>query len=242
MVSVMSDVVCNVIAKGAKELNIDLPPGTGAAFGTYYDFLESHGQNVNLTAISGEEDIATLHFLDSLALLNSTEFKNANVIDVGSGAGFPGIPLKIAEPSINLTLLDATGKRIDFLSQLCAKLGVEATCIKARAEEAAHSPDMRDQYDITASRAVARLNILCELCLPFVRVGGLFVAMKGVDSEGEVFESQNAIKALGAELLKPFDYMIPGTDITHRAVLIRKIEKTQDKYPRKFAKIKKSPL
>ena len=238
----MFDDLSSIIVHGAKELNIELPPEAEAAFKAYYDFLEKRSQNVNLTTISGSQDVARLHFLDSLALLNVAEFKNAKIIDVGSGAGFPGVPLKIAEPSIDLALLEATGKRIDFLVELCAKLGIDATCIKARAEEAAHRPDEREQYDIALSRAVARLNILCELCLPFVRVGGLFIAMKGIDSEAEIAEAQSAVKRLDAEVLKQYDYTIPGTDISHRAIVIRKIKPMQEKYPRRNARIQKSPL
>ena len=238
----MFDEITFIIAQGAKELNITLPPGTESAFGVYCDFLETHNKNINLTAISGVGDIVRAHFLDSLALLNALSFINARVIDIGSGAGFPGLPLKLAEPSINLTLLDATGKRISFLTELCVKLGIDAVCIKSRAEEASHMPDMREQYDIALSRAVARLNILCELCLPFVRVGGIFAAMKSVDCGNEVEEAQRSIMLLGAELSQPFDYTIPGTDITHRVVIIRKISKTPDSYPRRFARIQKSPL
>jgi len=242
MVSVMSDIVFAIISQGAKELDIELPPETGAAFRAYSDFLEKRGQHVNLTAISGSEDVARLHFLDSIALLNTAMFEDACVIDIGSGAGFPGVPLKLAEPSIKLTLLDSAGKRISFLSELCDELGISAVCVNARAEEAAHKPDMREQFDVAVSRAVARLNALCELCLPYVRVGGLFIAMKGIGSDDEVVEAQNAIATLGAEFQEHFDYKIPGTDITHRAVLVRKIASTPDKYPRRFARIQKSPL
>jgi len=238
----MIDIISTIISQGAKELNIELPPGTEAAFRAYYDFLEIHGQNVNLTAISGAEEVARLHFLDSLALVKTTDFKNARVIDIGSGAGFPGVPLKIAEPSIEMTLLDATGKRITFLSELCKKINIKSCCINARAEDAAHRPDMREQYDIVLSRAVARFNILCELCLPFVNVGGLFIAMKSTDSDDEFTEAQNAIELLGARLQESTDYRIPGSDIIHRAILLRKISTTPEKYPRRFARIQKSPL
>jgi len=238
----MSDNLIAIMSQGAKELNIELPPGTEAAFRAYYDFLESSGQNVNLTAISGTEEVARLHFLDSIALLNAAEIKNKRVIDIGSGAGFPGVPLKLAEPTLDLTLLDATGKRIAFLKELCLKLNLEAACIKARAEEAAHDPSKREKYDIAVSRAVAKLSILNELCLPFVRAGGLFIAMKTVDSEDEIAEAQKATETLGGVLQELFDYKIPGTDVTHRAVLIQKVEETPNKYPRRFARIQASPL
>jgi len=238
----MSDIIFAIIEQGVKELNIKLPPGTEAAFRAYYDFLESSGQNVNLTAISGAEEVARLHFLDSIALLKAVSFKDKSVIDIGSGAGFPGVPLKLALPTLDLTLLDATGKRIDFLNELCRRLGITATCINARAEEAAHHPDKRERFDVVTSRAVARLNILCELCLPFVCVDGIFIAMKTVDSDDEVKEASNAIETLGGELQKSYDYLIPETNITHRAVLIRKTKNTPEKYPRRFAKMQNSPL
>ena len=230
------------VTRGAEELGIVLPSGAGSAFASYYDILEKRGRDVNLTAISGEEDVASLHFLDSLALLNAHDFKNARVIDVGSGAGFPGVPLKLAEPSVDLALLDATRKRVAFLKEVCDDLGIEAELIHSRAEEAARKPEMRERYDIALSRAVARLNILCEMCLPFVRAGGMFIAMKGVDSADEIKEASGAIEALGARLQDCVDYAIPGTDVTHRAVLICKTAETPEKYPRRFARIQKNPL
>jgi len=245
---VLSNEIHAIIEQGAKELNIKLPPGTEAAFGTYYDFLKKRGELVNLTAISGVKEVARLHFLDSLALLNASIFinenifQNAKVIDIGSGAGFPGVPLKLAEPSIRLTLLDSTGKRIDFLSDLCANLDVPATFINKRAEEAAFDLDIREQYNIVVARAVARLNILCELCLPFASPGGLFIAMKSIDIDNELIEAKNAIALMGAKLLGHYDYLISGTEIVHRAVLIRKISNTPEKYPRRFARIQKAPL
>jgi len=236
------EILAAIISRGAKELSIALPPGADAAFDIYYNFLERRGKSVNLTAITGAEDVARLHFLDSIALLKTIEFKEARVIDIGSGAGFPGIPLKIAEPSIALTLLDATGKRVAFLLDLCAALSLDAKCIHARAEQSAHKPDMRERYDIAVSRAVAQLNILCELCLPFVCVGGHFIAMKGVDSTDELEQARYAIKTIGAELLECYDYPISDTGITHRAVIIKKTSSTPEKYPRRFPKIQKSPL
>ena len=230
------------ISEGAEELNIELPPGTEAAFEAYYDFLENHGRQVNLTAISGSEEVVSLHFLDSLALLNILNFKNKKVIDIGSGAGFPGVPLKLAEPSIDLTLLDSAGKRISFLSELSKLLDIEATCVYERAEEAAHKQHLREHFNIVVSRAVARLNMLCELCLPYVAIGGYFIAMKTTDSEDETAEAENAVSTLGCELTQNFDYKIPGKDIIRRAVVIKKITGTPEKYPRRFAKIQKSPL
>ena len=231
-----------IVERGAVKLGLALPTSAGSAFETYYDLLERRGSNVNLTAIAGMEDVARLHFLDSISLLKIADFKDARVVDVGSGAGFPGVPLLIAEPTIDLTLLDATKKRVAFLSELNAALNLNAACICARAEDAAHIQDMREQYGIALSRAVARLNILCELCLPFVRVDGIFLAMKSVDSAEEIAGADSAIEILGAKLERSVDYTIPGTDISHKAVIIRKISPTPEKYPRRFAKIQNSPL
>jgi len=234
--------ISTIVLHGADELGVPISPGAIAAFCKYNELLELRGEYVNLTAITGACDVARLHFLDSLALLNATRFAGARVIDIGSGAGFPGVPLKIVERSISLTLLDASGKRVAFTTELCDALELDAICIHARAEDAARYPDLREQYDIAVTRAVARLNILCELCLPFVSVGGLFIAMKGPDSADELSEAGDAIVALGAKMHKCYDYTIPGTDITHRVVLIHKIAKTPEKYPRRFARIKSAPL
>ena len=238
----VNETLANIVLRGAETLDIYLPPEAVSAFSSYYGFLKERSQSVNLTAITDAEDVARLHFLDSISLLNAARFKSARVIDIGSGAGFPGLALKIAEPSIDLTMLDSTGKRVSFLSELCSLLRVEASCIHARAEEAAHSTDMREKYDIVVSRAVARLNALCELCLPFVCVGGLFAAMKGVCSDDEITEASAAVSVLGATMHNVYDYKIPDTDITHRVILIRKTSETPPNYPRRFARIQKSPL
>lgn len=197
---------------------------------------------MDLTAIEGEENITRLHFLDSLALLTVEDLQDCSVIDIGSGAGFPGLPLTILRPGIRLTVLDAQRKRVDFLRETAAALGREdITLLHGRAEEAALT-ELRDSFDYAVSRAVARLNMLCELCLPFVRVGGAFLAMKSVDSEAEVSEAKHAISTLGGKLERTADYTIPGTDVTHRVVVIRKVRPTPKGYPRRFAKIKSNPL
>ena len=232
----------SILAQWADKMRIDLAPESLHAFELYYDYLAKHRQYMNLTAITGVEDTVRLHFLDSLALFRCAVFKGLKVIDVGSGAGFPGIPLKIAEPSIDVSLLDATGKRVKFLTGLCDILSIQGRFIHARAEDAAHEQDMREAYDCAVSRAVADLGVLCELCLPFVRVGGMFIAMKSVNSDDEVAQANNAITSLGGKLELNFDYTFPGTDITHRAIIIRKTSQTSTDYPRRFAKIQNSPL
>lgn len=208
---------------------------------TYYEYLEERNRVMNLTAISGAEDVARLHFLDCAALLTVCDFADKKVIDVGTGAGFPGMVLKIVQPDMDITLLDSLNKRIDFLSELCARLKLEnVQCVHVRAEEI--SEERRAAYDIAVSRAVARLGTLCELCLPYLRVGGLFIAMKGPDCAQEVGEAENAMRLLGGRLKETVRYSIPGTDISHAAVVIEKIKPTHPKYPRKWAQIKKQPL
>ena len=196
---------------------------------------------MNLTAITEPEDVARLHLLDCAALLNITDFRGKRVVDVGTGAGFPGMPLRILEPDFDLTLLDSLGKRIAFLQRVCDEMGLQrVTCVHARAEEFAAKH--REQYDIATSRAVAALNVLCELTLPLVKVGGRFLAMKAVDSDDEIRTAKSAIAQLGGKVEDIRDYTIPGTDITHRVVVIGKVKPTPDAFPRAFAKIKKAPL
>lgn len=207
----------------------------------YYEYLEEMNRVMNLTAISGEEDVARLHFLDCAALLPLAEFGGKRVIDVGTGAGFPGLAMKIACPAMELTLLDSLDKRIGFLKNTCEKLGFDdVACIHARAEEI--PAGFRQGFDFALSRAVARLNLLCELCLPYVKKGGAFIAMKGSDLEEELAEARHCIHVLGGQVEKKIDYTIPGTDVTHCALIIRKVADTPAKYPRRWAQIKKNPL
>ena len=193
---------------------------------------------MNLTAITEPQAVAELHFLDCIALLRAEDFSGKRVIDIGCGAGFPGVPLKIAEPSIELTLLDSLAKRMTWLREILPQLGVEAEVVTARAEEFVQT--RREQYDIATSRAVARLNVLAELCLPYAKVGGAFLAMKGALADEEIDEARRGIAQLGGSIERVYEY--PIQDALHKAVVVRKIRPTPTKYPRAFAKIKKSPL
>ncbi len=231
----------DILASGFGELSLSVDAQALPRYRLYFDRLAEQNKLMNLTAIDGEEDSARLHFLDSAALLTLADFRGKSVIDVGSGAGFPGLALKVAEPDIRLTLLDSLEKRVRFLRALSDELGFDdVVCLHARAEEA--PPKLRESFDIACSRAVARLNLLCELCLPFVRVGGLFLAMKGPGAEEEAREAKTAIRLLGGELERIAVYPIPGTDTRHSAVVIRKVRQTETKYPRRWAQIKKQPL
>ena len=193
---------------------------------------------MNLTAITEPDQVAKLHLLDSLTILSVADLTGKRVIDVGCGAGFPGVPLKIACPGMHLTLLDSLGKRMNWLQTILPTLGVEAECVTARAEEAVEA--RREQYDFATSRAVARLPILLELTAPYVKVGGAVLAMKGAAAREELAESQKAIKLLGLKLEKVEEFAIDGT--SHAVIVLRKIAPTPKQYPRRYAKIKQAPL
>ena len=230
-----------LLRSGFEALSLGPDPQALGRYRIYYEYLEEMNQVMNLTAISGEEDVARLHFLDCAALLGLADLAGKRVIDVGTGAGFPGLALKIACPAMELTLLDSLDKRINFLKNTCEKLGFDdVTCIHSRAEEI--PAGFRQGFDFALSRAVARLNLLCELCLPYVKKGGTFIAMKGSDLEEELAEAQRCIRTLGGQVEKKIDYTIPGTDVTHCALIIRKVADTPARYPRRWAQIKKSPL
>lgn len=207
----------------------------------FSDRLLEKNRVMNLTAITDPVDVVTLHLLDCAVLLRMEDFRGKRVVDVGTGAGFPGMPLRLLEPDFDLTLLDSLGKRVAFLQEVCNAMALQrVTCVHARAEEFAAQE--RERFDLAVSRAVAPLNVLCELSLPLVRVGGSFLAMKSVDCAEELQSAKSAISQLGGQLERCEDYTIPGTDVTHRVVRIRKVRPTPKTFPRAFAKIKKNPL
>ena len=207
----------------------------------FSDRLLEKNRVMNLTAITDPVDVVTLHLLDCAVLLRMEDFRGKRVVDVGTGAGFPGMPLRLLEPDFDLTLLDSLGKRVAFLQEVCNAMALQrVTCVHARAEEFAAQE--RERFDRAVSRAVAPLNVLCELSLPLVRVGGSFLAMKSVDCGEELQSAKSAISQLGGQLEGCEDYTIPGTDVTHRVVRIRKVRPTPKTFPRAFAKIKKNPL
>lgn len=196
---------------------------------------------MNLTAITDPADFARLHLLDSAALLTVADFGGRRTVDVGTGAGFPGVPLRILQEDMRLTLLDSTAKRVAFLEESCAALGLTGVdCVCARAE--AFAAREREAFDLAVSRAVAAMPVLCELCLPLVRVGGRFIAMKSTRSDEELSAARRAIETLGGRVERVADYAIPGGGVIHRAVVVEKVRPTPAMYPRQFGQIKKKPL
>ena len=205
----------------------------------YAEFLVDYNNKVNLTALTEPRDLLVKHFIDSAAVLNYVDFPdNSAIIDVGTGAGFPSVPLKIFRPDLKLTLLDSLDKRITFLKQLCDKLGIDAEFIHGRAEDIAKLPEFREKFDYSCARAVANLSVLSEYCIPFVKVGGSFISLKGPNEEVEA--ARSAISVLGGEIVDITDYLIDGDG--RRLIKIKKISQTPPKYPRNSAQIKKKSL
>ncbi len=212
-------------------------------FEKYAELLVETNKVMNLTAITDSDGIAIKHFLDSAMLLKYfTPKEGATIIDVGTGAGFPTIPCKIIRPDLNLTLLDSLNKRVKFLDNVCETLGFDHyNTVHSRAEEGSRRPAHRDKYDIATARAVANMAVLTEYCLPYVKVGGVFIALKGPNLKEELKESEKSIKAMGGKIEQVIEYTLP--DNQHRTiVIIKKISQTPTKYPRISAKIGKEPI
>ena len=228
----------NTLKAGLPGLNLTLDDATTQKLCDFGSAVVEQNKVMNLTAITDPEQVAKLHLLDSLSLLCLEDLRGKTIIDVGCGAGFPGVPVKIACPQAQVTLLDSLGKRMNWLEEILPRLGVEAKCITARAEEAVAS--CREQYDVATSRAVARLNILLELTAPYVKVGGTVLAMKGTAAQEELEEAKNAISQLGLKLEKVAQFPVDGT--AHTVIVLRKVAHTPPRFPRRYAKIKQSPL
>ncbi len=229
----------DILRAGLTELGLDA--GKAEPLEAFAHLVLERNRVMNLTAITDEADFARLHLLDSAALLNAADFGGKRVVDVGTGAGFPGVPLRILRDDFDLTLLDSTGKRVAFLEEACAALGLaRVDCVCARAEDFA--AQRREAYDLAVSRAVAALPVLCELCLPLVAVGGRFLAMKSARSDEELTAAAHAIAVLGGRVERVVDYAIPTCGVTHRVIVIGKVKPTPAQYPRAFGQIKKRPL
>lgn len=232
--SIMKTTLC----AGLPRLGLSLDDQTADTLCAFGEAVVEQNKVMNLTAITEPDQVAKLHLLDSISVLAVKDLAGKRLVDVGCGAGFPGVPLKIACPDMELTLLDSLGKRMQWLETILPQLGVEATCVTARAEE--YVMGVRESYDVATSRAVARLNILLELTAPFVKVGGYVLAMKGTAAMEELEEAKKAIKTLGLKLEEVREFPVDGT--AHTVIVLKKIAPTPAKYPRRFAKIKQAPL
>ena len=227
------------LSAGLPALGLELPETTQETLCAFGEAMVKQNEVMNLTAITEPSAVAKLHLLDSLTVLRCADLAGKTLIDVGCGAGFPGVPLAIACPEAKITLLDSLGKRMTWLRENALPgLGVEAECITARAEEFAQQ--RRETYDFATSRAVARLPILLELTAPYVKVGGAVLAMKGAAAKEELAECDHAIRQLGLKLEEVREFPIDGT--SHAVIVLRKVKPTPPKYPRRFAKIKQNPL
>ena len=234
----MMDAMQKTLESGLPELGLQLTPEQITRLCDFGRAVVKQNEVMNLTAITEDTQVARLHLLDSLTVLTAADLAGKSLIDVGCGAGFPGVPLAIGCPEAKITLLDSLGKRVHWLEETLPTLGISAECVTARAEEAVAT--RRESYDFATSRAVARLNILLELTAPYVKVGGMVIAMKGAAAQEELAECGSAIKKLGLKLEEVRRFPMDGT--SHSLILLRKVAPTPKQYPRRYAKIKQAPL
>lgn len=234
----------DVLLKGIEDLDLKLTEKDKSRFSNYKELLKEWNEKINITTITEDNEIDIKHFLDSLTCLSLDLFEGEKtVIDIGTGGGFPGIPLKIMKENLDITLLDSLNKRIIFLDEVIKELGLkDIKAIHGRAEELSRQAEYREKFSIAISRAVASLDTLSEYCLPFVKVGGHFIAMKGPDIEEELETSKNAIKLLGGNVVETKIITLPESDIVHSLIVIEKIRQTSQKYPRGGGKPRKTPL
>lgn len=233
----------NLLQNYIKDYKITLTENQYEQFQKYFELLAEWNEKMNLTAITDESGVALKHFADSLSLLNFVDIpQNSTLADVGTGAGFPGVVLKIARPDIKLTLIDSLNKRLVFLNEVCSQLGIDAELIHSRAEDGARDEKLRESFDFAVSRAVARMNVLSEYCLPYVKVGGAFCAMKGAQANEEFKESLNAINTLGGKLENKYFFELPENGGERAIAVVRKVRNTPQKYPRQSGKIKAKAL
>lgn len=233
-----------ILIDGFRKCGVELDEKKAEQFILYMEMLKEWNQKINLTAITNDEEIIKKHFIDSVSILQSGVIRDGmSVIDVGTGAGFPGIPLKIVNPSLKILLLDSLNKRIVYLDDVIKRLKLEGIeTIHGRAEELSRKKEYREKYDVAVARAVANLNKLSEYCIPYVKTGGYFISMKGPSVNEEIEGAKNAIGILGGRLEKVIDINLPGEDMEHKLVVVKKVRETGEKYPRKYAQIEKKPI
>ena len=235
----MSPELTETLAAGLTALGLSPAPAALDQLGRYCDLLLEKNQVMNLTAVTEPAQVVRRHFLDSAALLPSRSLQGKAVVDVGTGAGFPGLVLAILDPSAHLTLLDSQGKRLDWLAEVVGELGLDnVTILQGRAEELGLDKEQRERYDTAVSRAVAALPVLAELCLPLVKPGGLFLAMKSNKTDEEIEAAAPIIQTLGGEPPFVLDYRLPGSETYQRIVTVLKARPTPPGYPRRWSKIK----
>ena len=234
----------NIVARGCALWGLNPSPATLDRLERFMDALLERNRVMNLTAVVEPEEVARRHFLDCLFLLTVADFSGRRILDVGSGAGFPAVPLLCYEAGLDVTALDATAKRIAFIEESCKGLGLDITTVTGRAEELGHQADFREQYDLVASRAVAPLPLLAELCLPFLRVGGLFLPQKsvGTEAEAEISAASEALRQLGGRLVRQVPYSVPGLEHGSQILVIEKVRATPPALPRRWSKMKERPL
>ncbi|MEE1072427.1 MAG: 16S rRNA (guanine(527)-N(7))-methyltransferase RsmG [Cellulosilyticum sp.] len=234
----------DLLIEGAKQLGIDLSDKQVEQFMRYKELLQEWNEKMNLTAITEDREVMTKHFLDCMTINKALEMKNQKtVIDIGTGAGFPGLVIKIAFPHLEVTLVDALKKRLNFLEVVIEELGLEGIkCIHSRAEDLGKNKVYREGFDICASRAVANLAVLSEYTLPFVKIDGYLIALKGQKLDEELEQGQKAIQILGGQLEEVVHTGVPFTDLDHKIAKIKKVKSTSTKYPRKAGEPTKSPL
>lgn len=234
----------DLMKEAANEVGLELTEVQYEQFIKYMRLLQEWNEKINLTAITEDEEVIKKHFIDCIKAFKSDAIKNArNIIDVGTGAGFPGLPIAIMNPNVEVTLLDSLNKRINFLNLVIKELGLtNVTTIHSRAEDGARNPELREKFDVATSRAVANMAVLSEFCMPYVKKNGHFVALKGPAIEEELENGKAAIKILGGELKNIIEVSIEGTDLRHNIVEVLKVRECNKKYPRKAGTVNKNPL
>ena len=227
-----------------REIGLSLDEKQKKSFKKYYEMLIQWNKVMNLTGITDYDEVNLKHFVDSLSIIRILDMQSVDtLIDVGTGAGFPGIPIKIVFPHIKVVLLDSLNKRINFLNEVIKELGLDnISAVHGRAEDYAKKEEYREQFDLCVSRAVANLSTLSEYCLPFVRIGGAFISYKGLDCEHEIVNSKNAVEILGGNVDNVDKFLLPKSDIGRALINVRKINKTPEKYPRKSGLPSKEPI